>query len=235
MRIGIVLYLGFSAVVAGVVSWMMLGKPPNMYMKAPVSDSLNTALRRRGILAQDDTAVFAFRPAADQEAALFVVAQRRVVVVEPRRLRGYPRRRDLQRRASLARRPQVRLHLASFAGAPGHRLRKPVTARVVGHCAWSRPTAAGGIPPAAAPRAPPALGFPRPGDDSIEVSRVHAAGTRGDARRGPKELTTTDRDSEDERRPAECVVRIEPHQQSQRHAASRPDARRLRSRAPNPW
>jgi serine/threonine protein kinase len=91
VRAGIALSLGLSAVMAGVVSWMMLGNPPKMNMRAPVSDSLNTALRRRGILAQDDTAVFAFRPAGDQEAALFIVGQRRVVVVAPHRLRGYPR------------------------------------------------------------------------------------------------------------------------------------------------
>jgi hypothetical protein len=70
----------------------MLDRPPKMEIRAPVSDSLNTALRRRGILAQDDTAVFAFRPAGDQEVApLFVVAQRRVIVVALHRLRGYPR------------------------------------------------------------------------------------------------------------------------------------------------
>jgi hypothetical protein len=60
-------------------------------MTAPVSDSLNTALRRRGILAQDDTAVFAFSPGGDQEPALFIVAERRVVVVARHHLRGYPR------------------------------------------------------------------------------------------------------------------------------------------------
>jgi hypothetical protein len=70
---------------------MMLGRPPAVDMRAPVPDSLNSALRRRGILAQDDTVVFAFSPAGDRDPALFVVAQRRVIVVARRRLRGYPR------------------------------------------------------------------------------------------------------------------------------------------------
>ena len=90
---GIAASLGLGALVAGgaVVSWMVFDGPPKMEMSAPVPDSLNSALRRRGILAQDDTAVFAFSPAGDQESALFVVAQRRVVVVARHRLRGYAR------------------------------------------------------------------------------------------------------------------------------------------------
>jgi hypothetical protein len=60
-------------------------------MTAPIPDSFSTVLRRRGILAQNDTAVFAFSPAGDQEQTLFVVARRRVIVVERHRLRGYAR------------------------------------------------------------------------------------------------------------------------------------------------
>jgi Protein kinase domain len=90
---GLAASLGLVALIAGsaVVSWVLLDGPPKVRITAPVPDSLNTALRRRGILAQDDTAVFAFSPAGDQEPALFVIAQRRVIVVAPHRLRGYPR------------------------------------------------------------------------------------------------------------------------------------------------
>jgi protein kinase-like protein len=90
---GIAASVGLGALVAGsaVVSWMVWDHPPKIQMTAPVPGSMNTALRRRGVLAQDDTAVFAFSPGGDQESALFVVAQRRVVVVEHRRLRGYSR------------------------------------------------------------------------------------------------------------------------------------------------
>ena len=93
MSAGLAASLGLGALVAGsaVVSWMILDRPPTISMTAPVPDSMNTALRRRGILAQDDTAVFAFSPGGDQGPALFVVAQRRVVVVARHRLRGYPR------------------------------------------------------------------------------------------------------------------------------------------------
>jgi hypothetical protein len=86
-------FLSLGALVAGgaALTWMLWDRPPKIDMKAPVSDSLNTALRRRGILAQEDTAVFAFRPGGDQDVALFVVAQRRVVVAALHRLRGYPR------------------------------------------------------------------------------------------------------------------------------------------------
>jgi serine/threonine-protein kinase len=93
MRTGLAASIGLGALVAGsaVVSWMLLYRPPKIRMTAPVPDSLNTALRRRGILAQDDTAVFAFSPGGDQEPALFVVAGRRVVVVARHHLRGYPR------------------------------------------------------------------------------------------------------------------------------------------------
>ena len=86
-----VLGLGALAAVGAVVSWVVLDRPPKVLLTAPVPDSLNTALRRRGILAQNDTAVFAFSPAGDREPTLFVVARRRVVVVEPHRLRGYAR------------------------------------------------------------------------------------------------------------------------------------------------
>jgi len=91
MGAGLAASLGLGALVAGsaVVSWLLLERPPKIRMTAPVPDSLNTALRRRGILAQDDTTVFAFSPAGDQP--LFVVAQRRVVVAARHRLRGYPR------------------------------------------------------------------------------------------------------------------------------------------------
>jgi len=83
--------LGALVVSAALVTWMMLDHPPKIDLRAPVPDSLNSALRRRGILAQDDTAVFAFSPGGEQDVELFVIAQRRVVVVAPRRLRGYPR------------------------------------------------------------------------------------------------------------------------------------------------
>jgi hypothetical protein len=88
---GLAASLGLGALVAGsaVVGWLVLERPATIRLTAPVPDSLNTALRRRGILAQDDTTVFAFSPAGDQP--LFVVAQRRVVVVARHRLRGYPR------------------------------------------------------------------------------------------------------------------------------------------------
>ena len=90
---GIAAFLGLGALVAGsgVVSWMVLDGPPRMQVTAPVPDSLNDALRRRGILAQDDTAVFAFSPAGDQDLTLLVVAEHRIAVAAPRRLRGYPR------------------------------------------------------------------------------------------------------------------------------------------------
>jgi serine/threonine protein kinase len=83
--------LGALVASGALAGWMMLDHPPKIDLRAPVPDSLNSALRRRGILAQDDTAVFAFSPGGDQEAELFVVAQRRVVVVARRRLRGYAR------------------------------------------------------------------------------------------------------------------------------------------------
>jgi serine/threonine-protein kinase len=85
--------IGLGAVVAAgaLVSWIALDKSPKVLMTAPIPDSVNTALRRRGILAVDDTAVFAFSPGGDREPTLFVIAQRRVVVVEPHRLRGYAR------------------------------------------------------------------------------------------------------------------------------------------------
>jgi protein kinase-like protein len=91
MGAGLAASLGVGALVAGsgVVSWLVLERPSKVRMTAPVPDSLNTALRRRGILAQADTTVFAFSPAGDQP--LFVVAQRRVVVVARHHLRGYPR------------------------------------------------------------------------------------------------------------------------------------------------
>jgi hypothetical protein len=93
MGVGLAASLGLGALVAGsaVVSWILLYRPPKVRMTAPVPDSLNTALRRRGILAQDDTAVFVFSPGGEQEPALFVVAARRVVVVARHHLRGYPR------------------------------------------------------------------------------------------------------------------------------------------------
>ena len=92
-RVGIAASLGLAFLVAGgaVVSWIALDGPPRIRMTAPVPDSVNTALRRRGVLAQDDTVVFAFSPAGNQAADLFVATRRRVVVVAPHRLRGYPR------------------------------------------------------------------------------------------------------------------------------------------------
>jgi len=90
---GVAATLGLGALVAAgaVVSWVVLDRPPKVLLTAPVPDSLNSALRRRGILAQSDTAVFVFSPAGDREPTLFVVARHRVVVVEPHRLRGYAR------------------------------------------------------------------------------------------------------------------------------------------------
>jgi len=90
---GIAASLGLGLLVAGsaVVSWFVLDRPPKVRITAPVPDSVNTALRRRGILAPDDTALFAFSPGGDREPAMLIVAQRRVVVVAPRRLRGYAR------------------------------------------------------------------------------------------------------------------------------------------------
>jgi serine/threonine-protein kinase len=82
-----------AAVVVGlaVATWTVVSPSAKVRITAPVPDSLNVALRRRGILAQHDTALFAFSPAGAGESALLVVAQRRVVVVAPRRLRGYAR------------------------------------------------------------------------------------------------------------------------------------------------
>jgi serine/threonine-protein kinase len=77
--------------VAALVGWTVFSGPPTLRLTAPVPDSVNAALRHRGVLAQGDTAVFAFSPGGDHEAVLFVVAQRRVVVAAPHRLRGYPR------------------------------------------------------------------------------------------------------------------------------------------------
>jgi hypothetical protein len=85
--------LGVGALVAGgvLVTWLALDRPPRVLITQPVSDSVNTSLRRRGILAVNDTAVFAFSPAGRGEPTLFIIARRRVVVAEPHRLRGYAR------------------------------------------------------------------------------------------------------------------------------------------------
>jgi len=93
LRVAIAVSFGLAVLVAGgaAVSWFVLDRPPKIWSTAPVPDSLNAALRRRGILAPDDAAVFAFSPGGDQETALFVVSERRVVVAARHRLRGYPR------------------------------------------------------------------------------------------------------------------------------------------------
>jgi serine/threonine-protein kinase len=77
------------AAAVAVAAWIALSPPARIRLVAPVPDTLNTSLRRRGILAQDDAAVFAFAPT--RESSLLLVTERRVVVVAPRRLRGYPR------------------------------------------------------------------------------------------------------------------------------------------------
>ena len=82
-----------AAFVAGVVvvSWTVFSQRPKLRATAPVPDSLNRALRRRGILGRADTAVFAFTPDGDRDSALLVIARRRVVVAGPRHVRGYRR------------------------------------------------------------------------------------------------------------------------------------------------
>lgn len=69
----------------------MLSKPPRYSLDAPVPDSVVAALRGRGALASGDTAQYVFAPDGPLDSILFVVSQRRVTVVKPRRVRGYPR------------------------------------------------------------------------------------------------------------------------------------------------
>ena len=71
--------------------WAVFSRPPRVRIAAPVPDTLNRALRHRGILGGADTAVFAFAPGGDPQSPLFVVGRRRVVVAAPGHLRGYPR------------------------------------------------------------------------------------------------------------------------------------------------
>ena len=93
LGVGIAALLGLGLLVAGsaIASWFVLDRPPKVRITAPVPDTMNISLRQRGILAQDDAAVFAFSPAGDQEPSMLLVTQRRVVVVAPGRLRGYAR------------------------------------------------------------------------------------------------------------------------------------------------
>jgi len=75
------------------VGWAGWGRAPRISMRAPLSDSMSAALRRRGALARGDSALFVFSPAAEAGSVLLVVTQRRLVVLAPppRRLRAYPR------------------------------------------------------------------------------------------------------------------------------------------------
>jgi len=73
------------------VGWIAWAPPPRLVATAPLADSLSASLRRRGALARGDTALFAFTPGAEAGSVVLLVTQRRVVVVSPRHLRGYPR------------------------------------------------------------------------------------------------------------------------------------------------
>jgi len=81
--------LAMGAAVA--LLWSALGRAPRLSITARVPDSLNAALRRRGVVGRADTAVFVFRPAADRAGVLLVVTRHRLVIAAPRHLRGYPR------------------------------------------------------------------------------------------------------------------------------------------------
>jgi predicted Ser/Thr protein kinase len=80
--------LAAGATAVGILSF---GRPPELRVAAPVPDSLNLMLQRRGILGREDTCVFAFSPSAERESGMLVVARHRVAVAAPGRLRGYPR------------------------------------------------------------------------------------------------------------------------------------------------
>jgi len=81
------------AFVAGavVVGWTVFSRPPRLAVTAPIPDGVTTRLRQRRALAPGDAPVFAFIPDGPEDTVLLVVAQRRVVVVTPRRVRGYAR------------------------------------------------------------------------------------------------------------------------------------------------
>src|SRR2546428_7286174 len=85
VRVGVVGCLVVAAFVAGVVvvSWTVFSQRPRLRATAPVPDSLNRTLRRRGILGRSDTAVFAFTPDRAPDSALLVVPRRPGVVAGP--------------------------------------------------------------------------------------------------------------------------------------------------------
>jgi serine/threonine-protein kinase len=76
---------------AAVVAWAVLSGPPRLDAVAPFSDSLTTALRRRGALLPRDTGLFAFIPDGPQDSVLLLVTKRRVAVATPSGTRSYPR------------------------------------------------------------------------------------------------------------------------------------------------
>jgi hypothetical protein len=85
--------LAAAAFVAGgmVVVWFVLSRPPVLITGAALPDSLARSLADRHALAASDTAQLVFRPTDRGDTILFVVANRRVAVVTPHRLRSYPR------------------------------------------------------------------------------------------------------------------------------------------------
>jgi serine/threonine-protein kinase len=73
------------------VAYYVFSKPPRVAARAPLPESLTRALRARRALVAGDPALFAYRPAGQEDTTLLLLTRRRTVVVTPHQVRTYAR------------------------------------------------------------------------------------------------------------------------------------------------
>src|SRR3989449_4275938 len=94
---GCLLFIAFARGAADLACYVFR-KPPRIAARAPIPDSLSRMLRARRALVTGDAALYAYRPAGQEDTTLLLLTRRRTVVVTPHQLRSYARdsvRRDM--------------------------------------------------------------------------------------------------------------------------------------------
>ena len=94
---GCLLFIAFAGGAAA-VAYYVFSKPPLVAARAPIPDSLSRMLRARRALVTGDAALYAYRPAGQEDTTLLLLTRRRTVVVTPHQVRSYARdsvRRDM--------------------------------------------------------------------------------------------------------------------------------------------
>ena len=87
---GCLLFIAFAGGAAA-VAYYVFSKPPLVAARAPIPDSLSRMLRERRALLTGDAALYAYRPAGQEDTTLLLLTRRRTVVVTSHQVRSYAR------------------------------------------------------------------------------------------------------------------------------------------------